>query len=116
MITFINLTPHDIVMRLSNGKDLIIPRSGQVARLKTLQAVEQPWGEDMPAVATSTLKGIEGLPDPEEGVIYVTSTLVAQAAARYGRRDVVSPDTGPESAIRDESGQIIAVQRLQRFI
>ena len=116
MIRFVNLTPHDIVVRLDSGKDLIIPRSGQVARLKTFQAVEYPWGEDMPALATSTLEGIDGLPGPEDGVIYIASTLVAQAAARYGRRDVVSPDTGPGSAIRDESGQIVAVRRLQQFL
>ena len=112
---FVNLTPHRIVVRQPHG-DLIIDPSGQVARLKTRQVVEHPWGYDMPPLATTTLEGIEGLPEPEEGTIFVVSTLVAQAAARYGRRDVVSPDTGPESAIRDESGQIVAVRRLQRFI
>jgi hypothetical protein len=53
---------------------------------------------------------IENLPDSVDGVIYVTSTLVAQRAKRP---DVVSPDTGPK-AIR-ENGQVVAVRALQVF-
>jgi hypothetical protein len=54
---------------------------------------------------------IENLPEPTDGVIYITSSLVAQAAQRV---DVVSPDTGP-TAIR-ENGQIVAVRGLQAFV
>ena len=59
--------------------------------------------------------GIEDLPEPAPYTLYVASSLVAQAAARYGRIDVLAPDTGPESAVRDETGQITGVRRLQRF-
>jgi hypothetical protein len=36
-------------------------------------------------------------------------------AAKSGRRDVVSPDTGPESAVRDPGGRIVGVKRFQTF-
>lgn len=57
---------------------------------------------------------ITGLPESAEGVIYITSALVAQEAAKRGRRDVLAPDTGP-SAVRDENGHIVAVRGLVRF-
>jgi hypothetical protein len=38
---------------------------------------------------------------------------VAQAVA--GRDDVVAPDTGPESVVRDAEGKIIGVRRFQKF-
>jgi len=49
----------------------------------------------------------------EPVTLYIVSTLVAQACK--GRKDVVAPDTSPESVVRDESGQIVAVRRFQVF-
>lgn len=108
----INLTPHEIVLRPDEGQEVVLPPSGQVARVAVSQQVVAMVG-DIPIVAT-TFGDIEGLPEPRPGVLYVASTLVAQAAAERGRRDVVSPDTGP-TAVRDEEGRIVAVRRLQTF-
>lgn len=108
----INLTPHEIVVRRS-GSDAVIRPDGRVARVvANCQIVGDALG--VPVVRT-TWGAIEGLPDPEPGVIYLVSTAVAQAAAAAGRDDVLAPDTGPESAVRDDAGRIIAVRRLQRF-
>ena len=106
----INLTPHKIVVRL-NGRDITIPPSGQVARVAATSRAVATVGE-IPIVVTE-FGEITGLPEPTPGVLYLASTLVAQAAARLGRTDVVSPDTGP-TAIRQD-GQIVAVTRLQTF-
>ena len=105
---FINLTPHEIRVRLTNGEEFKFAPSGQAARVSvTSEKVAEPEG--IP-VLRQVFGAVQGLPEPEEGVIYITSTLVAQVAKRV---DVVSPDTGP-TAIR-EAGQVVAVRGLQAF-
>ena len=52
---------------------------------------------------------VTGLPEPQEGVIYLTSTLVAQAVP--DRTDVLVP----ADLRRDEAGRIIGCGALQRF-
>jgi len=63
---------------------------------------------------SQTYGEIEGLPDPQPGVVYIVSMVVRQAAQAQGRTDVVSPDTSPQGAIRDEQGRIIAVRGFVR--
>ena len=110
MNKIVNLTLHEIIVRI-DGRDITIPPSGQVARVAATAREVATVGE-IPIVATE-FGEIMGLPEPIAGVLYITSTLVAQAAARLGRTDVVSPDTGP-TAVR-EDGRIVAVTRLQTF-
>ncbi len=109
----VNVTQHPIVIRLDDERELILQPSGVHARVTTEQTVVAE-ADGVPIVATR-FSEIRDLPEPKEGVLYVASTLVAQAAARIGRSDVVSPDTGP-TAIRDSNGQIVAVRRLQTFV
>lgn len=51
---------------------------------------------------------VENLPEPQEGVVYVVSALVAQAVP--DREDVFIPD----DTVRDEQGRIIGVRALAR--
>jgi len=111
-IKVVNLMPHEVRVITDDGEVIYKP-SGKVARLQTINRVINIEG--LPPVVTTEVTGIEGLPAPEPGVVYLASTLVAQYATRFGRLDVLSPDTGPESAVRNEAGQIIGVRRLQRF-
>ena len=108
----INLTPHDIRIYDAEGKNVIatFPASGTVARVKSsTEIVGEVNGIE---IACTTFGEIEGLPDPQPGTKYIVSLLVLQAAA--GKRDdLIGPDTGPGSAVRDESGQIIGVRRFQ---
>ncbi|MCL6577663.1 hypothetical protein [Kyrpidia sp.] len=112
----VNLTPHDIVVFSGNGEKVVIPKSGQTVRITSV-AVPASYvlvgTTEIPLVETR-FGDIEGLPDPKSDVLYVVSALAAQAAAAQGRTDVVAPDTGPESAVRDENGNIIGVRRLTR--
>lgn len=96
MKRFINLTPHEIT--LNDGRSF--PPSGAIARVSTSYT---QFDED--GVATADFGDVSGLPEPEEGVIYIVSALVAQAAKR---RDVVSPATGHPEAVR-EAGQVKSV-------
>lgn len=97
MTKFINLTPHAIV--LNSGESF--PPSGQVARV---QAGYSDFDEQ--GICSATFGEVTGLPDPQEGVVYVVSGLVAGAVK--GRKDVVAPATGHPGAIRKE-GQILSV-------
>ena len=108
----VNLTPHTLTIRVGD-KEVKIEPSGQVARVATQQVVIdrlQFDGVKIPVVATKYGE-VEGVPAPQEGVIYITSSLVA---GRVKRADVVAPDTGP-TAIRNEQKQIVAVIRLARL-
>lgn len=103
----VNLTPHDVIIRLPGG-DRVIPASGTVARVTTSHV---PAGTiDGVPVYTQTYGQIEGLPEPRDGVIYIVSAIVLEAAKKLGRTDVVAPDTA--RAIRNEAGQIVAVPGL----
>ena len=104
---FVNLTPHDIVVRTPAGVDVVFPASGTVARVRT---IETPAGEigSIPLVEVEMAE-IENLPDPEEGTVYIVSSMALDPS----REDVVAPDTGP-TAIRDENGHIVAVTRFKR--
>lgn len=108
----INLTPHDICVYDADGKHIIrtYPASGTVARVKSTTEIV---GEiDGIAIARSAFGAIEGLPDPQPGTTYIVSLLVLQAAS--GKRDdLIGPDTGPGSVVRDENGQIVGVRRFQ---
>lgn len=109
----VNLCDHPIDILLPSGAHRRLPPSGIVARVGCSREERQPIaGITVHAVRPGA---IEGLPPHRSGVLHVTSTLVAQAAAAEGRRDVVSPDTGPDSAIRDIAGRIVAVKGLQAF-
>lgn len=103
-----NLTPHPLVFETKDGK-LTIPPCGDVARISVnISKIGEIDG--IPLVETYH-KEIVNLPEPEPGVVYVVSQLVAQ---RTNRDDVFAPDTSIDSAIRDPEGRIIAVRRLSK--
>jgi len=108
----VNLTPHDLTVYLTDDTTLTIPASGTVARVAqayTPLGTLDLGNAQVPLVAT-TFGTIQGLPDPQPGVLYVTSGLVAQAAWNLGRTDVLAPDTG-SGAVRDDQGRILGVKR-----
>jgi hypothetical protein len=110
----INLTPHTITV--VNAENEIIRQypSAGVARAKTIaERINEVDG--IPVMAT-TFGDVEGLPEPQDGVTYIVSMVVAQAA-RY-RADVVAPDTGPTAyrhAEGPQKGQIIGVRAFVRY-
>ncbi len=105
----VNLTPHAIVLMDEEGSVIAtFPPSGQVARVNT--SVEVVGSLHGAPVKRTVFGEVNGIPDPEEGTVYLVSTLVAQAAKRG---DVVSPDTGPTAVRKD--GQIAGVRGFQSF-
>ncbi len=109
MVKFVNLTPHEIVIFDNEGKNIIkrIPPSGQVARVSVKRTKVAEIG-GVPVFRTEYGE-VEGLPEPKEGTVYIVSILVLQAL-RGRRKDVIAPDTSPQSVIRDDQGRIKGVR------
>lgn len=103
----INLTPHSINIMLGE-ESIILPPSGKVARCKE---VSQQVGtlENKVPIVKKVFGEVYDLPDPQEGVIYVVSALVAQAAKR---NDVLCPG----DPVRDAEGKIVGCQSLCKVI
>ena len=122
-----NLTPHDIFVRLtipstlpyydergwmerppSFEKTLCFPPEGIVPRVETVEVPSAPV-EGIPTVVRK-MGHVVGLPDPQEGVWYLVSSLVFEASERS---DLLCPDTG-KTCIRDNHGNNVAVTRFVR--
>jgi len=106
----VNLTPHTVNLADEAGNVIAtFPPSGQLARVTTeTEIVGELMGRP---ISRTTFGEVVGIPEPAVDVVYITSTLVAQAARR---QDVLAPDTGP-SAVRKD-GQVVAVRGFQTFV
>lgn len=91
-----NLTPHHV--RLNDGREF--PPAGPAPRVSTVHSEF-----DADGICTAQFGAVQGLPAPEEGVLFVVSGMVAQAARRP---DVVAPATGHPAAVRRD-GQVYSV-------
>lgn len=106
----INLTPHDVVILKEDHERKVYPKSGEVARVTTISEI---IGEiDEVSIVSQKYGDVIGLPDPVEGTYYLVSMVVRMALP--SRLDLISPDTSPQSTIRDEIGQIIGVRQFVR--
>ncbi len=94
----INLTPHNLAIHNGEGEVTEIAPSGIVARVAATKS--QTGCIDGIPVFKTAFGEIQDLPEAKEGVIYVTSLLVAQATKRA---DVFSPG----ELLRNEQGQPI---------
>jgi hypothetical protein len=106
---FINLTPEPInIANIKGNFIMILPPSGKVAKVVNYNELIR-YVSEIPIFRENFLQLID-LPEPEDGVTYITSKEVAQVAKRY---DVVAPDTGPGAIHKD--GQVLAVRGFLTF-
>lgn len=104
---FVNLTQHDLTIIFDNGDDMVLPASGEVARVTfSTQQVDEIDG--IPVYETVYEPEVIGLPEPEDGTIYVASSLATQCARRH---DVLAPT----KLIRNDEGQVVAAAGLATF-
>jgi len=110
----VNLTPHPLVLKDAEGRDTVVAPNGTIARVAMIPGVlETVEGCPVPVMGKDTLGGIEGLPAPEAGTMYIVSGFVGSAVS--GRDDVLVPGTGPkDGCVRNERGHIVAVTCLKR--
>jgi len=133
----INLTPHDIRVQDSRTEEFIeFKKSGHVARLQeVILSTGEVWmGKHIFDLIEKSYQDVmvDGIPfvkfyqkhlmyEDIDCVIVSLSCLVplTKLVADAVEKDeiepilVVSPDTGPDSVIRDERGRIIGVRRFQ---
>lgn len=113
----VNLTAHPINLILGQNSAITIKPSGTRARIETCTIEESKEIEVTEGIVINIpIKGyndnnIVGLPDPEEGTIYIVSFAVARQARRP---DVISPMTD-DSALRDAEGNVVGVKYFQKF-
>jgi hypothetical protein len=108
-VNVINLTPDPINVADEEGNIIAtFPPSGDIAR------VFIGWQMSRELVGRPIIRiiygGVFNIPEPADDVIYLVSTIVAQAAKRP---DVISPNTD-HTAIRKD-GQIVAVREFHVF-
>lgn len=104
-----NLTPHDITIRGAAG-DTVLPGAGKDGSAR-VSVSETIVGDINGIPVVKLLYGdIVGLPEPEEGTVYLVSAMVLGRTDRRGK-DVFGPDSG-SSAVRNDKNQIVAVTRL----
>ena len=107
MIDLVNLTPHKVVLFTPEGNQVEIPPEGTTPRVR-MEVREAGEVLGIPVVETYAA-GVEGLPEPRPGVLYIVSRAVAQAAP--DRDDLTVPD----DLVRDEEGRVIGARRLARI-
>lgn len=88
---FINLTSHDIQLKLPDGIIIKIKPSGKVARVMTTTIETDKTINGIPCVKRNLLGYVEDLPEPKEGYYYIVSAYVYYMSP--DRMDIVAPDT-----------------------
>lgn len=103
----VNLTPHTIHVYDAEGETRIatFPSAG-VARVETKHSLAGMSGELQIPQFVTVYGAVEGLPEPQEGIMFVVSLLVRQALP--DRMDLASPG----ELIRDEEGLPIGCKGL----
>lgn len=105
-----NLTPNDINLILPNGEILRIPASGVVARVDShIEQIGRIGAIPVIKTVFELDSSVTDLPDPQDGVIFITSMSVAQVVT--DRTDVLVP----ADLRRDDTGRIIGAGALQRI-
>ena len=103
MTTLRNFTPHPLHFLPPGGEAFEIPSEG-IARVSMEARSVSVEGLPVPAVVQVPGE-ITGLPAPAEGVVFIVSAMVANAANR--------PDVAhPAEFVRDEDGKIIGARAL----
>ncbi len=104
----INATPHEITVvstelvrqdsktkqYTANKEDIVLlakyEKSGLLPRVGMSDIRIGTTAEGAP-IHTVSYGEIEGLPEPQEGVFYIVSGLVAAAGVKLGRKDLMAP-------------------------
>ena len=101
----INRTPHPVSLCDADGNILrVIESDGQPIRLAAKTVPAGDWG-GVPLSRTEFGEPV-GMPEPEEGTLYIVSQLVKSAFP--GRKDLMVP----AEVVRDAEGKILGCQSL----
>jgi hypothetical protein len=99
MNKLVNLTPHAVSLLCEDGSSLTLDPAGYAPR-RVANRRELGVLNGLRVVST-TFGAVEGLPEPQPGVVFIVSALVAEGSPE--REDLASPG----EAIRDQQGRVI---------
>ncbi len=106
----INLTPHALNIKTSDGQVLKLDPSGDVARVNTINkpvfSLDTGNNDTFIPVHVVLFGDVIGLPSPQDGVFLIVSRIVKNAVPT--RRDVLVPG----APIRNDDGVIIGADGL----
>jgi hypothetical protein len=121
-VKLVNLTPHQLNIYDPSGEAVILsippPPAGTPIPRVSIRA-ETVGTINVNGISIPVRKivygDVENLPQPDECTVYVVSTFVTLALKEKGikRADLLSPDTNPDSVIRDKDGRVLGVKYLQ---
>ena len=108
----VNKTPHDV--NVYSGSEIVAtyPSAGQIRLKEKIVAsrkIEDSNGVELDIVDKEY--GSSELPKPVYMQFFIVSKIVRDAFP--DRTDLLVPDTGPDSVVRDDNGQIIGIRRFQ---
>lgn len=110
---FINLTPHALNVKTTNGDYITLPPSsnGPARVVYDTLPPEQTRidGHEVAVTVAGPVREIIGLPDPDDNVVLIVSKAVSDVAPP-NRGDLMSPGR----LIRDEDGNVIGCDGLAR--
>lgn len=114
MVKLVNLTPHPITFVGPNNEQVTIPPDPQGPARCEIRSVYigQIQAENVPfplPVRGTSLGEVVSLPEKQEGVVYVVSRQVAEAAPERDDLYVV------DDTVRDDQGRIIGARGLARI-
>jgi hypothetical protein len=108
MTTFINLTPH-AVMLYDASKTTILATYPSVGSLRLGETIVA--SQSITPIVQVVIKGYSAdspVPKPKADTYYIVSPMISD---HYKRIDFIYPDTGPDSVVRTKEGVIIGVTR-----
>lgn len=114
----VNLTGHKLTFLVEDGTgaewEVDVESSGSAVVRNDMAVVDHVVLDEcfLPVLEVGDRRHIDGLPDPVDGVLYVTTGIVAAAAASRGREDVVSPG---KIVRRGRNGQVVGAKSLIRL-
>ncbi len=105
---FRNFTPHTVNIFDEAGEKIILSIEPEKNQVRVDEEII-PMGKINGIPVVEKIMGrVIGLPAEIENIVYIVSVIVLHA---NNRDDVVCPDTGPESVVRNEHGQVMGVRR-----
>lgn len=103
-----NFTPHPVNIFDHTGSKIIMSIQPEEHAARVGEKIKYRESIDGVPVVWKMLTGVKGLPQAEKGVTLIVSIVVLGASNRI---DLVAPDTGPGSVVRNEKGLILGVRR-----
>ncbi len=112
---FRNFTLHTVNVFDAAGEKIILSVEPEKTQVRVDEKIMSLGAINKIPVITKRMGDVIGLPEKQEAVYHIVSAIVLQAIKQdgnlYERVDVICPDTGSESVVRNKNGQIMGVRR-----